>query len=265
MYCRAWMTLVASMALLSPVLGQVPFIPPPPQQPIIGPDGRVLSAMDRAPSPWSGGAEIGLSGTDGNTEILKIRAGLDLKYDTPENVFIFNGFYGLARQNGMLNEHKGLATARNEMPIDEAFAWFSQAQFEYDEFRDVSMRVALHSGISATAWKSEETTLKLRAGIGASRELGSANKRWLPEAQFGFDYEIKLTDRTKFVAAGDYYPDMKDFDRYRVRARISLDTLLDPDLGLLLRIGAQDRYDSFPGPNTKKNDLDYFFTLVMRF
>ncbi len=244
----------------------IPFVPPKPLGgPIVGPDGKVLSGLDREVSPWSGGAELGISGSDGNSRVLKIRAGLDLKYDSPEDVFTFNGFYGLSQQDDVLNENKALLTARNEIPFDEVWAWFSQAQLEYDDFRVVDLRLALHSGVSYTAIKDEKSLLKLRAGIGAAREIGGVNQRWLPEAQFGFDYEYKLSDRSKLIAAADYYPDLKNFSHYRIRGRISFDTLIDPEHGILLRIGAQERYDSVPGGGIRRNDLDYYITLLMRF
>ena len=244
---------------------QQPYIPQMQAHgPIFGPDGKPLSGLDSV-QPWSGSVEAGLNGTEGNTRILNIRAGADVKYESPEDVFTLNVFYGYSRQSNILSVNKALATARNEIPFDSVWAFYSQIQIEYDEFRAVDWRLALHSGISASAYRTEQFFVKVRAGVGASREIGGPNDRWIPEAQFGLDAEFKLTDRTKIVATGDYYPDIKNFGTYRVRARISLDTMLDPDLNMILRVGAQDRFDSEPGVGIKTNDLDYFLTLVFKF
>jgi len=41
--------------------------------------------------------------------------------------------------------------------------------------------------------------------------------------------------------------------------------LVDPELNMSLRLGVENRYNSNPGGNDKKNDLDYFLALVWAF
>lgn len=262
-----WLSLVVCCFSVATLAAQgSPFPVPQPQGgPIVTPDGRILSGMDKVKSPWSGGFEIGVNGSDGNSEVLKIRLGGDLKYDTPEDVFTLNGWYGFSTQNNIRAENKALFTARNELPVDEVLSWFVQGQYEYDEFRDVKRRVALHTGITYTAIKSEDTLLKFRAGAGASYEFGGPrNNKWIPEGQLGLDFEQKITDTIKFTASGDYYPDLEDWTRYRVRTRAAFEFLVDPSLNMIIRLGIQDRFDSHPG-NAKRNDLDYFATLLFKF
>ena len=248
--------------------GGSPFAVPTPQGgPIVRPDGSFMSGMDviKPKNPWSGGLEAGLNGSEGNSPVLKLRIGGDLKYDTPDDLFILNGWYGLSRQRGILAENKALVTARNEIPVIESLAYFTQGQFEYDAFRDVKTRVGVHNGLSFTAIKTENTLVKLRAGVGASREFGGPEDKWIPEAIFGGDWEQKITDKTKFVAGADYYPDVADWGHYRIRARAAFEILLDQQLNLSLRFGVMDRFDSQPGDNVKRNDLDYFMTLLYKF
>jgi putative salt-induced outer membrane protein YdiY len=240
--------------------------PKPMGGPLFGPDGKVMTPGDQGfNNPWSGGAEVGLNGSSGNTEILKIRLGADLKYETPENTFIANAFYGLAQQNGILNESKALATFRDEYPFYDGMAWFGQLQIEYDDFREIDFRLALHSGLSFLAYKDEFSTLKLRAGAGATREVGSPDDRWEPEGIFGFDFDMKISDRTSLNVSTDYYPKLDNFQDYRVRSKAAIEILLDQELNIVLRLGAQNRYDSQPGSMTLRNDLDYFMTLLWRF
>jgi putative salt-induced outer membrane protein YdiY len=267
MYRTAALAVLAFAAVAAGQQLASPPIPQPINTPIVGPDGRIMSGMDgqAARSPWSASVDLGLSGSDGNSQVIKLWTGADLKFDGPEDYFVANVFYGLSQQDGILNENKVLATARNEYPFAEALFWYSQVQYEYDDFRLIDQRLALHSGISTIGYRDDKLHIRLRAGMGASREIGREESRWLPEAQFGFDYEYKLSERTKFVAAADYYPDVEEFAHYRIRGRAFFDILIDPGLGLALRVGAQDRYDARPGKGIKKNDLDYFLTLVLRF
>jgi Protein of unknown function, DUF481 len=237
-------------------------VPQPQGGPIVSPEGRILSGADK--SPWSGNFEFGINGNLGNTDVLKLRTGGDLKYDSPDNVLLVNGWYSQARQNNSFLEHKALLTVRDEIPINEVLSYFGQGQLEYDEFRAIDWRLALHAGMSWTAIKSESTLLKFRLGAGASREVGGPKDEWIPEGLAGLDWEQSITKSTKFVGSVDYFPDIQDWSRFRVRARGALEFMLDPELNMCLRLGAVNRFDSQPG-TSRKNDLDYYATLLFKF
>ena len=48
------------------------------------------------------------------------------------------------------------------------------------------------------------------------------------EAQFGLDYEYRLSERTRFLVIGDVYPAFDDFGNYRARVWATFDVLIDP-------------------------------------
>jgi Protein of unknown function, DUF481 len=258
--------LLTSLALLGPAAAQnLPYeIPKPLGGPIIGLDGKEIKPVGLGPSAWSGGFELGLSGNEGNSQVLKLFTGAELLYDSPEDSFLLYGWYALTRQHSTVLENNGLLLARNELPFADSLAWYVQGQVEYDEFRAADFRVAAHNGVSYTYLRSNDMFLKFRAGLGTSKELDGPRNEWLPEAQFGFDFWYRITERSRFSVAADYYPDVHDFGNYRVRGRASFDVLIDPDLCLLLRLGVLERYDSRP-QGSKRNDLDYFATLVLQF
>ncbi len=265
---RLALSAVLTLAWVGAAAGQTsPFnIPQPMGGPIVGPDGRVRTGLDAhpVPSPWSGGIDFGISGSQGNTDTLKLRAGLDLRYDDPDDFAILNVLYILNQANQGDLENKAFALVRNEMPMDMGLAWYAQGSVEYDEFRTVYLRVASHSGISCAIVQDANQLVKVRAGAGVAREWGGSSNDWVPEGQAGADYEYKLTDRTRFTLAGDFYPDLHDFAHYRLRFRASIDVLLDPTYNAYLRLGAFERYDSQPY-GSRRNDLDYFLTLQFRF
>ena len=86
---------------------------------------------------------LGLSGSQGNTDTLKLRAGLDLRYDDPNDFAILNVLYILNQANQGKLENKAFALVRNEMPMDMGLAWYAQGAVEYDEFRTVYLRVGV--------------------------------------------------------------------------------------------------------------------------
>ena len=261
---------LAALALALVYVGPVPAqeapfaLPTPMGGPVIGRDGKVLSALDTGPSAWSGGFELGLSGADGNTNILKLRTGFDFKYDSPDNFFVANAIYILTRLDEANIEQKAFVLARNELPVNGAWAWYAQGQLEYDESLTIDSRVAAHNGASLTIVRGANSVVKIRAGAGVAREEGGTINDWVPEGQAGGDVEYILTARSKFGASVDWYPDLHELSNYRIRVRAWFDFLIDPDLNAYLRLGVFDRYNS-NAFGSKRNDVDYYMSLLIRF
>jgi putative salt-induced outer membrane protein YdiY len=233
---------------------------PPVEQLLLG-----IPPLPPPPKVWWGGVELGAAGTSGNTEVLRVRLGFDLKRETPANLFLANGWYGLARQDGVIAENKALLNARDEVRIAKTrWGLFASSVVEYDEFRAYDLRVGLYGGLAYEFLKTERTMLRGRLGAGAQREFGDGVKdQWVPEGLAGFDLEHRLSQRSRFVTSVEAYP---SFDEWgvRVRARAAYEVVVDPELNLMFRLGVQDRYDSDPGP-AKRNDLDYFATVLLQF
>ncbi len=82
-------------------------------------------------------------------------------------------------------------------------------------------RYGLRSRESHPAIVTPITKLRGRFGAGVSREFGSADDDWKPEADLGIDFEHKISDRQRFEFTTDYYPTWKDFSDYRLVANAS--------------------------------------------
>src|SRR5262245_36150157 len=93
---RAVVAAVCLLILFGTAAGQdLPYgLPKPLGGPIVGPDGRVRTGLDaHTVSPWSGGVDVGASGSQGNTDTFKLRAGLDVRYEAPDDLMILNVMY----------------------------------------------------------------------------------------------------------------------------------------------------------------------------
>lgn len=271
---RGLAAILAVLLLWAPVQAQlrdVEFIVPKSDKPDTFTDKAVFVAPATCPEPkkdappWSGGFEFGVNGNEGNSDVLKLRLGTFAKRHTANNIFTTDLVYGLARQSGKTYENKALWNARDEVFLRGGpWGLFGAGQIEYDEFRAYELRFAGHTGFAYQFLREENVSLRGRIGAGASRELGGPHNKWVPEGLVGFDVDWKVTSRQRFIATVDYYPDLGRPNRYRVRGRAAYEVLLDEKGCLTLRLGIQDRFDSDPGP-AKRNDLDYFTTLVFKF
>lgn len=215
---------------------------------------------------WKGGFDLGLNGATGNSEVFNIRFGTNGERKSETNLLIASLLYSLGKQDGRTIQNTMLFNARDEVLFPGSpWTLFGSTNVEYDELRAYEFRIGVYAGVGYTVRDDATTLFKLRAGAGAVREIGGPKDRWVPELVFGYDYKHKFSDRTALVSTLDFYPRVDDFGQFRVRGNVAFETVLDPATGTNFKIGAQSRYDSDPGPGSRRHDLNYFATLGVKF
>lgn len=239
-----------------------PPVPPPKEIP----DGGL---PPQPPKIWTGGLEFGLNGSQADVNVLNIKLGSFADRKTDDNRFHYDFLYTLSTQNSVTNQNQALLNARDEILFPGTkWSLFGALQVEYDERRAYDLRNGLYAGAGYTWVDADGTLFKTRAGAGAVYEVGlkrgGPRDRWVPEALFGFDFNHKFSDRQSFVSSLDFYPSLDNFGQYRLRARAGYEIVLDPERGIVLRLGMQERYDTNPGTGPR-NALNYFVTLLYKF
>ncbi|MGL6074032.1 MAG: DUF481 domain-containing protein [Fimbriiglobus sp.] len=272
----AWLIATGAGLAQPPVKIEAPSVLPAqatvPATPIgAGADGGLFNSLPPTPPPpppiWSGSTELGLNGASGNANLFNFRFGINAERKVTDNIFTTDFLYTYTENEGVTTVQQALWNARDEILFaGTPWSLFGAINLEYDELRAYNFRVGLYAGVGYLVVDNETTTFKLRAGAGAVRELGTGNleDRWVPEMVFGYDFKYKISDRGSFLSVMDLYPRIDDFSQFRLRVRLGYEHILDPERGLILRTGLQNRYDSDPG-NAKRNDLTYFVTLGMKF
>lgn len=218
-------------------------------------------------SGWKGGVELGLNGSDGNTEVFNFRAGANAERKTDLMVTTASAAYQRAMENSEVTKNRFELNGRNDWIFEKGSPWryFVTAKYEYDDFQAWLHRVTLGNGIGYAFIENDTTFLLGRAGLGISREFVGGDNKWVPEGILGADFSHKLTERQKITASVDYLPSLSEFpDDYRVIAKAAWEIMVDPEVKMSLKIGVEDRYDSTPG-DKKRNDVDYFALLVWSF
>jgi putative salt-induced outer membrane protein YdiY len=218
-----------------------------------------------APDPWDGSFELGLDGSDGNSQRFNFRFGIDAKRTTKESVLTLDLDYRRNTNNSLETANRTFFDWRHEWLFDESpWTWFVHGAVDYDEFQAFDVRVSLDSGVGYQFLKTERTSLLGRAGGGWSREVGGPDDQYVPEAVFGADFKRQLSKRQKFTANIDYTPDVSDPIDFRLNTKANWEVLLDEDMNLSLKMSVTDRYDSTPH-EAKANDVDYGITLLWTF
>lgn len=215
---------------------------------------------------WGGSVEGGVNGASGNSENFNLRMGFSAQRRTVPMETSVTGSYTWSTDGGEKTKSRGELEGRNDWNMGES-PWFVFAvgRVEYDEFQDWRWRLSGIAGPGYTLVRTDRTTLKLRGGLGFSRELGGSRNEIIPELDLGVDLEHKLTDHQKIYLTHDTYPSIEELSDFRSVTKAGWEILVDPESNLLLRLGVEHRHQSRPGEGFKKNDLDYFALIGWQF
>ncbi len=214
---------------------------------------------------WEGNVEMGMSGSDGNSQTLNYLLGLDAKRETDQHILDFDLKYDRKTANSVDTAHRLFAEARWELLFeDSCWTWFFHETTEYDEFKAFDLRLSYDTGLGRCLIKNDDTSLLARAAAGMSHEIGGLSDNLVPEGVFGLEFDHKLNERQKLSFSSEYSPDVTDFLDYRLKSKASWEVLLDEDTNLSLKASILDRYDSTPS-GKKANDVDYTLTLLWSF
>ncbi len=218
-------------------------------------------------SGWKHTIEVGLNGSQGNTDSINARGAFGAVREAEDMTTAAGISYLVGREDSQTTKSRGEVFIRNDWVLSKPWGFFATAKAEYDEFQPWQWRLSAALGPSYLVVDTERTMFKLRAGVGASYRTGKqAEEKLIPELDLGFDLTHKFTERTKGFVTFDLYPSLDRFGSdYRHVTSAGLEVIVDPEINMLLKLGAQNRYDSTTKAPGRKNDLDYFLTLAWTF
>ncbi len=239
----------------------------PEEKPAVAPAPAPSAPVDPVSfwSGWKSSAELGVNGAEGNSTSLSARAAINTKRETSKMVTTANASYVYGSQNSDKNLERGEMNVRNDWKLEGAWRVYATGKGEYDSFQDWDIRVSAFGGVAYEFIKSEKTTLLGRVGAGASKEFGSSKQRIEPELNLGMDWARVIDERQKVFATVDLYPSLHKTTDYRLNVQAGYEVTVDPENNFSLKLGLEDRYNSNPGGDRKKNDLLYFASLVTGF
>jgi len=220
---------------------------------------------DPPPKRWEGSFELGLDGTQGNTETFNFRFGFDAERKTELSVLSLDLDYNKKTERALETANRAFLGWRLERLFRESrFSGFVHGTVDYDEFQAFNVRVAVDTGLGYKLIEAERTTLSGRLGGGFSREIGGPDDNYAPEATFALDFEHRLSDRQKLTATTEYAPRVTAMEDYRLNSQAAWEVVLDRQTNLGLKLSVLNRYDSTPH-GRRPNDVDYSATLLWQF
>jgi putative salt-induced outer membrane protein YdiY len=229
-------------------------------------DGERIEVKPDAAKLWDGSFNLGLDGSEGNTEAFNFRFGVNAVRKSEFSVLTANLDYKKQTSNTETTADRLYFESRLERLIAQSrWSLFVHETIEYDRSQPFDVRDTSDAGVGYRLIKTDLTTLIGRFGGGFSHEYGGPeNGQYIPEAVFGLQLDCQLSKRQKILGAVEYAPDVGDFLRYRIRTQAALEMSIDQEKNLALRLGVLERYNSYPG-RALPNDLDYAMMLMWKF
>lgn len=212
---------------------------------------------------WDGTAGLGVNGSTGNNERFNFRANVGLKRSAEHLDSAFRFFYTYANEESEITEQSARVFYGNTWNFtDSPWSAFNEYVYDYDEFQDWKHRIQLRAGAGYDFIDTDKHKLTGRAGFAATKNLRGDELAWRPEALLGVRYEWDISEKQNFSAGSDVFLDLSDAGEARVESYAEWDIVLDEETNLSLVTGVLHRYDTQPGGDNQRSDLDYFALLA---
>jgi putative salt-induced outer membrane protein YdiY len=208
---------------------------------------------------WSGGADIGLALTSGNSDTTNLAIGLAMTRATTGDKTSIYGASVYSRDSTSGESRTVANTVRGGVRYDRDInkRWFGYGftDLEHNGLQALTLRFVLGGGIGYHAIRNERTQLDLLGGLAWNREYfkGDFNDRSSAEAQVGQTLSHRFSSRVSLNEQLFVFPNLTNGGEYR----INFDTALVTDISRRIgwQITVSDRYLSNPPFGFEKNDL----------
>jgi putative salt-induced outer membrane protein len=228
--------------------------------------GAPVPPVVAPPPKWKFKAELGVTGTSGNTRTQDLRAAIGALLETPDERWKFDGVYSRSKTDGETTAKNWyLAGLHDWLFHDSPWLLFATARYDWDAFQSWDSRISVGVGAGYTVIDTEKTKARLRAGFNETREKGGPNDGdWRPEGMLGAEATHKLTSNQTLEGTIQWFPDLQNSGEYRVVATAAWSVKLT-DNGLSLKAGVEDEYDTHRESPYKREDVKYFLALLYEF
>jgi len=215
---------------------------------------------------WKFAAEVGITGSSGNSDTLNVHVGVSGKKETKRYRWTMKAGWDKSRDDGETTKDQKFAQTQVDYFLEDSkFYPFVGARWDTDEFQDYAHRLRLDAGVGYK-WITRETyQLEARAGAAALREFRGSDDSWRPEGLLGASVNWDITKKQNFGFETTWYPDLEDSGEYRWVTTAAWKVLLDEEHNLNLKIGVENEFDSHREDEFDDNDFRYYIALLFEF
>lgn len=209
---------------------------------------------------WEKQLDLGISGSDGNSQSRDIHLALSARHENPEHRWDFQSIYDQSEKDGEKSQDEFFAALnRDWLLLDSPYFYFASGRFDWDEFQDWDYRLNVAGGVGKDFIKRDDWLLSGKTGIGFNREFGGDDDDISPEGLLELLSYWTLTEHHKIELKSTFYPQLDELSEFRNITSLAWVNKLNASMRL--KIGLSNEHDSDVPEGVKKNDLKYTTSL----
>lgn len=214
---------------------------------------------------WKRRLDLGIAGSAGKSKNHQVNIGFSADYDSDYTRISHKSAYFRAKSEDELSDHSFFSSINRDW-LRPTTPWFHFAggRIDWDEFKDWDLRVNANGGVGYEFAKTENWILLGRSGLGFNQTFGGQREEFTPEGLIGLETQWKVNDYQQIEFANSFYPSLRDTSEYRNLT--SLDWVLDLNsyVGVALKLGLLNEYDSATEEGINNNDFKYTASLAWK-
>ena len=215
-----------------------------------------------AVAPWNTTVAAGLTLSRGNTRNMLINGSVvsEYKKEMNEPKMGVEGNYGETEVKMADGTKETKSNTENSRAFGEYRRLLNARTYGYlngdlrnDNIAKIDYRVMVGPGIVQYLLKSDTQNLGVETGVTYIKEKVAGLEDDKVALRLAETYDLKMSPTSKIWETVEFLPAFQDFGDYLVNAEVGAEAAMNARLSL--RVVLQDKYDSTPGQDLKKNDL----------
>lgn len=208
---------------------------------------------------WTRHLGTGLSGSEGNSQVLNFNIGLEAKFKDERERTEFSSAFFFTRSNNETSKNKFHAQLIQDwLKPESKWFYFGQGRYDHDQFGDWNHRISSSGGFGYEFIQSAQAELRGRLGVGLTRTFEGKDDDYTPEALLGLEGHWNITQNQKFSAKNILFPDFQNKGEFRNISAADWTIKVKEWGNMSLKFGLQNEYISNTQGDAKNNDFDYF-------
>jgi putative salt-induced outer membrane protein YdiY len=215
---------------------------------------------------WDSRFEAGFSASDGNSETVDARVGVESVRETEKYRLKLDSSYFVGTTSGDRTRNEFTAGALSDFFIpDEDWFYFLSGRYSNNQFRAYENLLEGNAGLGYQLAKTEAFEANARAGLGVAYEFGGDAEGLRPEGLAGAEMAWNLTKAQTVTAGAVLYQYLSEWGRYRVVSKGDWRVKIDRADGVSLKLGYENKYESWTKDDSEHNDFLSYGALVVEF
>ena len=192
------------------------------------PDHNPPSTDDAVSEPvWDGAATVGVSLTEGNTDITKASATIDASKKLEEERYTLGLSWNYSEEGETLTQRKTYGKGQYDRFVSEDMYWLVQASAEGDDAAGVDLRSTAGAGLGYQFADGEKWKLSAEGGLSwFKEELTDGNEGDYISARLAYNWEYMPSERWSLAQVGTLFPSLEEsediYTRIDTRAKLTL-------------------------------------------